>query len=146
MAHKKMMAGKNHYSPCPKIPVPSSENGENHYTLHPMNASLVPLNHSEEKASGRRSARHNMMGSEKKKAKINGSTVDARSMMDPNQNRFEMLSADPYDRKSFDSKGQTLHRSAMHVKNTPGHLPKGSGSQSIGHDLHNLHEQKNPTG
>lgn len=47
---------------------------------------------------------------------------DARNSQE-NYNHLEM---DPYDRYSFDSKVQAVHRSAMINKNNPALLPKGA--------------------
>ena len=64
---------------------------------------------------------------------------DARNSQE-NQDRLEN---DPYDRYSFDSKVQAVHRSAMINKNNPALLPKG-GMDSIG--LHQAVGVKNMHG
>lgn len=112
------------YSPCPKIPQASSEGGENHYSLHFGSSSLVPLPSTDEKTKGRWSARQRGgLGSEGKQAKKMGSAVaESRSQADQ-AGRVDLSGLDPYDRRSFDMKGQTMHRSAMQSK--PSHsIPK----------------------
>jgi len=106
------------YSPCPKIPSATGDSkNENHYSMHiglVNNNSVVPLTCSDEKASGRWSARHRGgLGSE---GKMNKSR-------EGNTRSFGKNEVDPYDRKSFD-KSQTMHRSAIHTKTT-GLIPKG---------------------
>ena len=92
----------------------------------------MPLTSSDEKPSaGRWSARqYNPLDKSN-----NNNHRDARSVAAADQSQLHIL--DSYDRRSYDSKGQALHRSAMHVKNTGGMLPPKGG-----YDPHGLHAQK----
>ena len=47
-----------------------------------------------------------------------------------------MLMLDSHERRSFDSKGQQIHRSAMHVKNSGVVSPKGGHNDMLGGGLH----------
>ena len=94
--------------------------------MHLGGSSLVPLTSSEEKATGRWSARQRGIGSEGKK----------KSLVNAGDTRSVANELDPYDRKSFD-KGQTMHRSAIHAK-TSGVIPKGGTNASGIYDINGL--------
>lgn len=92
-SHIKSEGMTSQYSPCPKIP---SATGTMINANHGLanNNSVAPLTSSEEKNSGRWSARHRGgRGSEGKKNKSRGG--DIRSIGNNE--------GDPYDRKSFEN-------------------------------------------
>ena len=133
---------QQHYSPCPKIPSAIDP----HEHVASGTSSLAPLG--EDRISpGRRSARHYQEQSHADKR--NSANLDVRSVNGNSvhqQTRIEMMASDPYDRRSFDTKGQAVHRSAMHQKNSAlmtsknydAHGLHGHGGKNTGTDNHYL--------